>query len=235
MGTNVLHIFANLFTTQERAGLPPTQNPSLFDNHVKAKESGCLNTPITEEKIMLSISSMKAKSAPCVDGICSKIFKCTANIVSKYMYLVCLFNEVFECGEFPDSWSENIISPTHKKGSVYGPNNYRAIANLNSISKIFINLLSKRLNTWCDHNDILDVSQAGFRKGYSTVIIKNIDNLFNLQSVQYTPSGFPTFRKTPRKIEALRVNPRRTLFWSFKKIPRSSSELIKFLGGKLEQ
>jgi hypothetical protein len=38
--------------------------------------------------------------------------------------------------------------------------------------------LSKRLKTWCDDNDIIDESQAGFRKGYST-----IDNLFNLQSI----------------------------------------------------
>ena len=28
----------NLFTTQERAGLPSTQNPSVFDNLVEAKE-----------------------------------------------------------------------------------------------------------------------------------------------------------------------------------------------------
>ena len=125
---------------------------------------------------MLSISSMKAKSAPGVDGICSEVFKCTANIVSKY--LVCFFNEIFECGLFPDSWSKNIISPIHKKGSMYDPNHYRAIALSNSISKIFINILSQRLNTWCDDNDILDESQAGFRKGYST-----IDNLFNFQSI----------------------------------------------------
>jgi len=104
--------FRNLFKTQERAGQPATQNPSLFDSLVEAKKSGCLNTPITEEEIMLSISSMKAKSAPGVDGICSEMFKCTANIVSKY--LVCLFNEIFECGQFSDSWSENIISPIHK-------------------------------------------------------------------------------------------------------------------------
>jgi len=42
--------------------------------------------------------------------------------------------------------------------------------------------------------------------------------------LQYTPRGFPTFRKTPRKIYALRGNPRRTLFRSFTKfrgVPRS--------------
>jgi len=52
--------FRNLFKTQERVGLPPTQNASLFDNLVEAKESACLNTPITEEEIMLNISLMKA-------------------------------------------------------------------------------------------------------------------------------------------------------------------------------
>jgi len=77
-----------------------------------------------------------------------------------------------------NSWIENIISPIHKKGPMYDPYNYRAIALSNCISKIFINIPSKRLSTWCDDNDVIDESQAGFRKGYST-----IDKLFNLQSV----------------------------------------------------
>jgi len=76
---------------------------------------------------------MKSKSATGIDGICSEMLKCIANIVSKY--LVCLFNEIFECGQFPESWSENIISQIHKKGSMYDPNLYRAIAVSNSSSK----------------------------------------------------------------------------------------------------
>ena len=70
----------------QSAGLPITQTHTVFD-----KDSGCLNIPVTEEEKLLSISSMKTKSAPGVDCICSERFKCTANIVSEY--LVGLFSE----------------------------------------------------------------------------------------------------------------------------------------------
>jgi len=122
---------------------------------------------------MLNISSMKATCAPGVEGICSELFKCNATIVTKY--LVCLCNDIFECGQFPDSLRENILSPMPKKCCMYDPNNYRAIALSRSIRTIFKNVLWKRLNTWCDYKDEW---QTGFRKGYST-----IDNLFNLQSI----------------------------------------------------
>ena len=80
-----------------------------------------------------------------------------------------------------------MIWPIHKKRSLYDPNNYRAIALSNCISKIFINILSKRLSTWCDDNDVKDESHAGFRKRYST-----IDNLFILQSVI---QKYPTLKR----------------------------------------
>lgn len=46
------------------------------------------------------------------------------------------------------------------------------------ISKIFTNILNKRLKEWSNENKIIGEEQAGFRKSYST-----IDNLFCLQTI----------------------------------------------------
>jgi hypothetical protein len=40
---------------------------------------------VTKEEITLSISSLKSKSAPGVDGICREMLKRTANIVAEYL------------------------------------------------------------------------------------------------------------------------------------------------------
>ena len=65
-----------------------------------------------------------------------------------------------------------------QKGDINNPNNYRAISLVNTISKIFTKILSKRLTSWCEINSVIDESQAGFRRGYST-----IDNIFSLSAV----------------------------------------------------
>ena len=44
--------------------------------------------------------------------------------------------------------------------------------------KVFTFILNNRLSVWCEENQVIDESQAGFRKQYST-----IDNIFTLTSV----------------------------------------------------
>ena len=52
----------------------------------------------------------------------------------------------------------------HKKGSLSEPTIFRAISLTNSISKIFINILTKILTNWCANNNIINEAQAGFRR-----------------------------------------------------------------------
>ena len=89
-----------------------------------------------------------------------------------------LFNAIFDSGNFPESCCKSIITPIYKKGSRNDPSNYRAISLIDSLCKIFMGILSSRLNNWCEENNVLDESQAGFRQKYTT-----IDNVFNLMAV----------------------------------------------------
>ena len=78
----------------------------------------------------------------------------------------------------PYDWSSSIITPIHKKGSKLDPNNYCGISLIDSICKIFVNIMNSRLTQWCDDFDILHECQAGFGKKYSTM-----DNIFVLMSL----------------------------------------------------
>ena len=94
------------------------------------------------------------------------MFKATSELVIPYLTL--LFNNIYLTGEFPDGWSESRITPVHKRGAKNNSNNYRAIYLINSVSKIVKHILSTRLRIWYDDHNIIDESQAGFRRKYST-------------------------------------------------------------------
>ena len=80
-----------------------------------------------------------------------------------------LFNIIFETGIITDSWLVGYIN----KGDILDLTNFRPITILSCVSKLFMAILTERLNKFLDDFLILCKNQTGFRKGYST-----IDNLF---------------------------------------------------------
>ena len=93
-------------------------------------------------------------------------------------FLYLLFNDIYDSGIFPEDWCKSIISPIHESGPVNSPENYRAIALINCLCKIFNNILTIRLTDWAETHQVIDESQAGFRKGYGTT-----DNIFSLHAL----------------------------------------------------
>ena len=89
-----------------------------------------------------------------------------------------LFNRLFSTGTFPKCWSESLIIPLHKKGSVNNPENYRGISLLDVIGKIYTSILNRRITFYVNMYGKISEAQFGFREGYST-----IDNAFILNSV----------------------------------------------------
>ena len=76
-----------------------------------------------------------------------------------------LFNSILDTGVSPKSFGETVLRPIHKSGPTSDPNNFRGIALVNSMHKIFSSILNKRLYSWVEDNKKLDESQAGFRAG----------------------------------------------------------------------
>ena len=57
----------------------------------------------------------------------------------------------------------------HKKGSKEDPNNYRCICIQNAFLKVFGKLISKRINSFLESNNLIPQCQFGFRKDLSTL------------------------------------------------------------------
>ena len=94
---------------------------SIFDNLTREVNADELNIPISREAIRHSILALHVNRATGTDGLCIEMYKCTLDAVLPYLHV--LFNRVFDIGQFPEQWSESIISPIHKKGSKFEPNN----------------------------------------------------------------------------------------------------------------
>lgn len=92
--------------------------------------------------------------------------------------LVEIINRVWRGEGFPNSWREGIITPIFKKGDRDKLENYKGITLLNTAYKIYAMVLQNRLEKEIEEKKMLPKTQAGFRRGRST-----IDNIFILNYI----------------------------------------------------
>ncbi|KAI5717340.1 hypothetical protein M8J77_004178 [Diaphorina citri] len=132
-----------------------------------------LDSEITVDEILAVLKKVKTKKSPGADGIPYEFYK---NLPQEGLqYLHCLFNQIMDEEKVPTNWGEVLVQMIYKKGNAEEPTNYRAIALINTITKIFTSILEKRISTWAENSGILDEGQAGFRKKRGCR-----DNVFNL-------------------------------------------------------
>ena len=85
-------------------------------------------------------------------------------------------------GNYPQTWCDAIICPLFKQGSVDEVRNYRGIALLSVVGKIFNKVLNVRLTSWANENNLFNESQAGFRRGFRAKYC-TVDQIFTLQGM----------------------------------------------------
>ena len=136
-----------------------------------------LDEEISPTEVRIAIRALKNGKAPGWDGLPTEFYKCSEAMFSPA--LARLFNFLYENSLYPKAWSLSIIQPIFKKkGALNEPDNWRGVALLPSISKIYTKVLCSRLKKWITENDKICENQAGFRTGYSTV-----DNSFVLRTL----------------------------------------------------
>lgn len=79
-----------------------------------------------------------------------------------------IINLCFEKGIFPKELKISEVRPIYKKGDKSLPQNYRPIAILSNISKIFEKIIHNRLMHYVERFELLSTHQNGFRKAKST-------------------------------------------------------------------
>ena len=93
-------------------------------------------------------------------------WRIVANGVTKP--LTALVNQMLSSGIFPHIFKQADIIPIFKRGTSDNAKNFRPIAILHNLSKIFENILYTRMLEFADANEILPSNQFGFRKNFST-------------------------------------------------------------------
>ncbi len=104
-----------------------------------------------------------------------------------YSALATLFNAVRQSGP-PPGWNTLTITSIHKRGDKHDPSNYRGIAVMSVLPKLYATLLLQRLEAASEQLQLRAAHQAGFRKG-----ARLEDNILLLQTaIEYSKD-----RRTP--------------------------------------
>ena len=158
---NFCIFFKNLY---KKPTLPNDRLNDLEKSNETDKLHDILDESISLEELDNAINQLKVGKAVAEDSIANEFLKSTRPITRG---AIChLFNECLRVGAYP--WNTSLVTPLHKKGSLYDPNNYRAIAVASNIGKLFSSILLKRLMSFrrCHNPDTRN--QLGFCQNAQT-------------------------------------------------------------------
>lgn len=131
---------------------------------------------VEEEEIGKAVMKLKVGKAVGTDGIPLEAWRYGGEAIKKG--LIEVIRKAWRDGVIPEEWRKSIIVPLYKRGEVENAENYRGISLLCSAYKIYAEVLCNRLCKEAEEKKMLPESQAGFRKGRSTV-----DNIYILNHV----------------------------------------------------
>uniref|UniRef100_A0A8K9V0N5 Reverse transcriptase domain-containing protein n=1 Tax=Oncorhynchus mykiss TaxID=8022 RepID=A0A8K9V0N5_ONCMY len=135
-----------------------------------------LDSPITLNELQDKIKTLQPKKACGVDGILNEMIKYTDNKFQ--LAILKLFNIILSSGIFPNIWKQGLITPIHKSGDKFDPNNYRGICVNSNLGKILCIIINSRLVHFLNENNVLSKCQIGFLPNYRTT-----DHVFTLHTL----------------------------------------------------
>lgn len=140
----------------------------LNSNDIPMNNNSMFLNPTTESEVYNTIMSLKNSQSVGYDDIDTKCLKTCATLLCAP--LCHIINLSFSQGAFPNLLKVSIVKPLHKKDCKRSMNNYRPIALIPVLSKIFEKVMHKRLVDFLNKYDIFFKDQYGFRKGSSTTL-----------------------------------------------------------------
>ena len=141
-------------------------------------EHGPLDYEITLEELMKAKGILKPGKATGVDIVNNEMI-----MEALIMYPEAfrnIMNTLLKQGVGVTQWLTSLLVPIHKKGASDDPNNYRGIALISCLAKLFYAILNNRLMDFCLQHQILSPTQLGFMAGNRTsdahIILHNLIN-----------------------------------------------------------
>ena len=123
-----------------------------------------LDKDITFEELKECVFNSKKGKAVAEDLISNEFLKTSSSkILQTVLYLL---NQCLSHGVYP--WRTSLVTPLHKKGDLYNPNNYRAIAVASNLGKLFSSILLQRLISFRQMTNPDNPNHLGFCKNAQT-------------------------------------------------------------------
>ena len=186
----------------------PGPNVQLFDEEFTIKE------------LKAALKMLKSRKSPGPDGIHNEMLTHLGNIGKKV--ILNLINKTWTTGELPNSWKIAIIKPLLKKGKPAEEiSSYRPISLTSCLGKLAERMTNARLYWWLEANQVLNVHQAGFRKGQRTedLLFRMTQQIIDGFNQKKSTVGifvdlhlaYDSVEKMPLHKDAKYWNPRKTL------------------------
>lgn len=202
-------IIANMFKSHFKSVY---QDPISFDpddfEYISTREDSINSFNFSLEDIKKGINSLDIKKGPGPDLIPPSFLKKTVNNISKQ--LMFLFNLSLKSGIFPNFWKASFITPIFKNGNKRDVSNYRGIAILSTIPKLFEKLIVEKMYGFLKGS--IDQNQHGFEAGkstvtnlvqYTTFLRKNLEKKHHIDAI-YTDFS-KAFDKVDHKLLILKL------------------------------
>src|SRR5436190_15891864 len=119
-----------------------------------------------EVVISMIIDQMNSNKAPGPDEIRYKYLKIISNLIAPA--LASAINQSLNEGVFPEYLKTSIVRPIYKKGQRNKFGNYRPIALLPALGKIFEKYVAKYLSKYLRECNLISRFQYAYQKGKST-------------------------------------------------------------------
>lgn len=156
------NIFNEHFTSRSHV----KTNINIHNQYIRTVNNSIFLSPLDQYDVVKIIKSLKDTNSTGYDEIPTKLLKqCVVQIALPLSYLI---NFSFEQGCFPNRLKLTIVKPLFKKGDPSEIKNYRPIALIPVLSKIFEKAMYNKINNFFDKANIIHPNQYGFRKDTST-------------------------------------------------------------------
>lgn len=152
-----------LFFSSLAVDFVPSSNQIPFT--YSSLNTGYLNEPFSMQELLFVLKRV-SDSTPGDDGI-PYSFIVNSNESTKTFYLN-IINVIVATGKIPPAWKHHLIIPLLKPNKdPLLASSYRPVALASTLCKLTEHLIKNRLEWHLEHNQLLSVSQFGFRKGKS--------------------------------------------------------------------
>ena len=152
---------------------------------IKASVDEFSFTKISVDFVKKELSSLKIKKSSGLKSIHTRFLKTGADVLAEP--LTYIYNLLLRTSIVPTAWKSATVTPLDKSGSLSDPNNFRPIAVVPAVMKIFERAIHKQIYKHLTTRKILSTHQSGFRPGHSTAtclfdvsdfILRNMDKGF---------------------------------------------------------